>query len=178
MLFVVVSTCLASGRNCVCFRLRQQGVAVSRQWQHMRRRRMRRRRRGTSLIRLASPLLAGLPHILPFAFRFCFVLCDEMFCYTFCEYCGEVPRNRRRRGHNDRQKHVDFRVVHRVHQWAPRRMHQYIRARDVFDVGLSMPPGLAATAPQHEALGDDAVRRLRAELGLEDDVQVECRHTL
>ena len=90
----------------------------------------------------------------------------------------EVPRNRRRRGHNDRQKHVDFRVVHRVHQWAPRSMQQYIRARVVFDVGLSMPPGLAATAPQHEALGDDAVRRLRAELGLEDDVQVECRHTL
>jgi len=60
----------------------------------------------------------------------------------------------------------------------PRSMQQYIRARDVFDVGLSMPPGLAATAPQHEALGDDAVRRLRAELGLEDDVQVECRHTL
>ena len=54
---------------------------------------------------------------------------------------------------------------------------QYIRARDVFDVGISMPLGLA-TVPQPEVLGDDAVWRLREELGLEDNVQVECRHAL
>ena len=58
----------------------------------------------------------------------------------------------------------------------PRCTRQYIRARDVFDVGISVPSFVSA--PQHEALGDDAVRRLREELCLEDDVQVECRHAL